>query len=127
MGKLTVAPAILEHRGPLSPEQRVVILRHTIEGAELLACTAGLEHLAGAVRATHEHWDGTGYPDGLAGSAIPLAARVVTCADAFDAMSSDRPYRTAMPRAEALVRLRDGAGSHFDPSVAGATLDVLSG
>jgi HD-GYP domain-containing protein (c-di-GMP phosphodiesterase class II) len=126
VGKLTVAPEILEQRGPLTPEQRVIILRHTIEGAELLACTAGLEHLAPAVRATHERWDGAGYPDGLAGTAIPLAARIVTCADAYDAMAFRRPYRPALPRAEVLGRLGDGAASHFDPAVVGAALEVFA-
>jgi HD-GYP domain-containing protein (c-di-GMP phosphodiesterase class II) len=126
VGKLAVDPGILDQRGPLDPGQRVAILRHTIEGAELLACTAGLEHLAGAVRATHERWDGTGYPDGLTGTAIPRAARIVTCVDAFDAMvSSDRPYRRALTRAEALVRLREGAGAQFDPAVVRAVPAVL--
>jgi HD-GYP domain-containing protein (c-di-GMP phosphodiesterase class II) len=125
VGKITVAPEILEQPGPLTHEQRGVILRHTIEGAELLACTAGLEHLAGAVRATHERWDGAGYPDGLVGRAIPLPARIVACADAYDAMACRRPYRPALGRAEVLVRLRDGAGSHFDPAVVRAALEVV--
>jgi HD-GYP domain-containing protein (c-di-GMP phosphodiesterase class II) len=126
VGKLAVDPAILEHRGPLTTAQRAVIRRHTIEGAELLACTAGLEHLARAVRATHERWDGAGYPDGLAGPSIPLPARVVACVDAYDAMVCERPYRPALPQAQALVRLRHGSGTHFDPAVVRATLEVLA-
>ena len=78
--------------------------RHTIEGEELLAGIAGLEHLAPAVRATHEAWDGSGYPDGLAGDEIPLTARIVTVVDAFDAMTSERAYRKPLPRREALRR-----------------------
>ena len=91
--------------------------RHTIEGEELLAGIAGLEHLAPAVRATHEAWDGSGYPDGLAGDEIPLTARIVTVVDAFDAMTSERAYRKPLPRREALRRLRAGAGMQFDPRV----------
>ena len=90
--------------------------RHTIEGEELLAGIAGLEHLAPAVRATHEAWDGSGYPDGLAGDQIPLTARIVTVVDAFDAMTSERAYRRPLPRREALRRLRTGAGAAVRPA-----------
>ena len=92
---------------------------------ELLAGIAGLEHLAPAVRATHEAWDGSGYPDGLAADDIPLTARIVTVVDAYDAMTSERAYRRALPRREALRRLRWGAGRQFDPRVVGAILRVL--
>jgi HD-GYP domain-containing protein (c-di-GMP phosphodiesterase class II) len=77
------------------------------------------------VRATHEAWDGTGYPDGLAGDDIPLTARIVTVVDAFDAMTSQRAYRRPLPRHEALRRLRAGAGMQFDPGVVNAILRVL--
>ena len=83
--------------GPLDDRQRERMRRHTIEGEELLAGIAGLEHLAPAVRATHEAWDGSGYPDGLAGDEIPLTARIVTVVDAFDAMTSERAYRKPLP------------------------------
>jgi len=125
VGKLAVDAHILDWPGPLDERQRERMRRHTIEGEELLAGIAGLEHLAPAVRATHEAWDGSGYPDGLAADDIPLTARIVTVVDAYDAMTSERAYRRALPRREALRRLRWGAGRQFDPRVVGAILRVL--
>jgi HD-GYP domain-containing protein (c-di-GMP phosphodiesterase class II) len=125
VGKLAIPPDVLDFPGPLTPGQRVLVRRHTIEGEELLVQTAGLEHLAPAVRASHEAWDGTGYPDGLAGEGIPLAARIVACADAFDAMTSDRAYRRGVPPAEAAARIAEGAGGQFDPRVAEALLAAV--
>ena len=125
VGKLAVDSNILDWPGPLDDRQRERMRRHTIEGEEMLAGIAGLEHLAPAVRATHEAWDGTGYPDGLAGDDIPLTARIVTVVDAFDAMTSQRAYRRPLPRHEALRRLRAGAGMQFDPGVVNAILRVL--
>jgi two-component system, cell cycle response regulator len=125
VGKLAVPPEVLDFPGPLTPAQRVLMRRHTIEGEELLAQTAGLEHLAGAVRATHEAWDGTGYPDGLAGEGIPIAARIVACADAYDAMTSTRAYRRGLAPAEAVARVAAAAGGQFDPVVAEALLKVV--
>jgi HD-GYP domain-containing protein (c-di-GMP phosphodiesterase class II) len=125
VGKLAVDPHILDWPGPLDDRQRERMRRHTIEGEELLAGIAGLEHLAPAVRATHEAWDGSGYPDGLAGDDIPLTARIVTVVDAFDAMTSERAYRRPLARREALRRLRAGAGMQFDPRVVGSILRVL--
>jgi HD-GYP domain-containing protein (c-di-GMP phosphodiesterase class II) len=91
----------------------------------MLAGVAGLEHLAPAVRATHEAWDGSGYPDGLHGDQIPLSARIVSVVDAYDAMTSERAYRQPLPRREALRRLRAGSGVQFDPHVVDAILRVL--
>ena len=125
VGKLAVDPHILDWPGPLDDRQRDRMRRHTIEGEELLAGIAGLQHLAPAVRATHEAWDGSGYPDGLAGDDIPLTARIVTVVDAFDAMTSERAYRKPLPRHEALRRLRAGAGMQFDPRVVETIVHVL--
>jgi two-component system, cell cycle response regulator len=122
VGKLTIPPSILDWPGTLDAIQRARMRRHTIAGEELLARTAGLEHLGPAVRATHEAWDGSGYPDGLAGAEIPLSARIVACCDSFDAMVSHRAYRRALPRQEACRRVRGAAGHQFDPDVAGALL-----
>ena len=116
---------ILDWPGPLDEGQRERMRRHTIEGEEMLAGIAGLQHLAPAVRATHEAWDGSGYPDGLAGDDIPLTARIVTVVDAFDAMTSERAYRKPLPRGEALRRLRAGAGAQFDPRVVETIVRVL--
>ena len=125
VGKLAVDPDILDWPGPLDDRRRERMRRHTIEGEEMLAGIAGLEHLAPAVRATHEAWDGSGYPDGLTGEEIPLTARIVTVVDAFDAMTSERAYRKPLPRREALRRLRAGSGMQFDPRVVNALLRVL--
>src|SRR4051794_7240943 len=125
VGKLTIDPHLLDWEGPLDAQQRARIRRHTIAGEELLAETAALETLAFLVRATHEAWDGPGSPDGLRGDRIPLTARIVAAADSFDAMTSDRAYRTALPRREACRRLRAGAGVQFDPRVADALLRVV--
>jgi two-component system, cell cycle response regulator len=125
VGKLTIDPHLLDWEGPLDEEQRARIRRHTVAGEELLAEIAGLEHLAGLVRATHEAWDGSGYPDGIRGERIPLTARIVSAADSFDAMTSDRAYRTALPRREACRRMRRAAGMQFDPLVVDALLRVV--
>jgi HD-GYP domain-containing protein (c-di-GMP phosphodiesterase class II) len=125
VGKLAVDPHILDWPGPLDEHQRERVRRHTIEGEELLAGIAGLEHLAPAVRATHEAWDGSGYPDGLHRDQIPLSARIVTVVDAYDAMTSERAYRRPLPRREVLHRLRFGAGRQFDPRVVGTLLALV--
>jgi len=125
VGKLTIDPELLDWGGPLDDDQRARLRRHTIAGEELLAEVAGLEHLAGVVRATHEAWDGSGYPDGLSGDSIPLTARIVAAVDSFDAMTSDRAYRRALPRREACRRMSRGAGSLFDPRVVDALLRVI--
>jgi HD-GYP domain-containing protein (c-di-GMP phosphodiesterase class II) len=125
VGKLAIDPKILDHDGPLDDLQRHVMRRHTIQGEEILCMTAGLEHLGQAVRATHEWWDGGGYPDGIEGDDIPLEARIVSCADAYDAMVHDRSYRAALEPAEARRRIDNDAGRQFDPMVAAALLDVL--
>jgi HD-GYP domain-containing protein (c-di-GMP phosphodiesterase class II) len=98
---------------------------HTIRGAEILAEIAGLAHLAPLVRASHERWDGTGYPDRLLGEQIPLASRIVFTVDAFDAMTNDRPYRRSLGRPEARRRIAAGAGTAFDPRVVRALLAAV--
>jgi HD-GYP domain-containing protein (c-di-GMP phosphodiesterase class II) len=125
IGKLAVPAAILDLARPLDTRERAVVRAHTIHGAEILAEIAGLRHLAPLVRASHERWDGTGYPDGLAGEQIPPAARIVFAVDAFDAMTNDRPYRRALERAEARRRIAAGAGTAFDPRVVRAMLAAL--
>jgi HD-GYP domain-containing protein (c-di-GMP phosphodiesterase class II) len=126
VGKLAIDPQTLDHDGPLDDLQRHVLRRHTIQGEDILCMTAGLEHLGPLVRATHEWWDGGGYPDGLQGEEIPLEARIVGCADAYDAMTNERSYRAAFPPEEACRRIERDAGRQFDPIVAAALLDVLA-
>jgi HD-GYP domain-containing protein (c-di-GMP phosphodiesterase class II) len=125
IGKLAVDRGILDYPGPLGARERAIMARHTIEGEELLARTTGLEHLAPLVRATHERYDGTGYPDGLAGDGIPLPARIVSCIDAYDAMTASRAYRRALTFGEARERLRAGSGTQFDPAVVAVLLSIV--
>ena len=100
--------------------------RHTLEGQRMLDRVGGLLSEAGfVVRSSHERWDGSGYPDGLAGEEIPVEARIVACCDAFNAMTTDRSYRDALPVALAVEELRSCAGSQFDPDVVAALTAIL--
>jgi len=126
VGKIGVPKEIVNKQGPLSDEEWEVMRRHTIVGQKMLDRVGGaLEEIGRVVRASHERWDGTGYPDGLAGEEIPIAARIVATADAFSAMTTDRPYRAARDREYAIRELRAKAGSQFDPVVAEATIVVV--
>ena len=118
VGKIGVPDRILLKRGPLDDDERTVMKRHTEIGESLLAHVPLLHGEGlGVVRSHHERWDGSGYPDGLAEEEIPLGARIFAVADALDAMTNDRPYRSRMPWDEAFKKLRDDAGTHFDPAV----------
>lgn len=118
VGKLAIDNEIINRQGPLTQEEFTVIKTHTIEGHHMLEEVGGLLGRVGSiVRSCHERWDGTGYPDGLAGEAIPLVARIVFCCDAFHAMTTDRSYRAARSTERALAELRANAGSQFDPTV----------
>jgi putative nucleotidyltransferase with HDIG domain len=118
IGKIGVPTEYLARRGSLTSEERRAVQRHPDVGARLLTPLGLGEELVAAVRHHHERWDGTGYPDGLAGEAIPLAARLLAITDAFDAMTCDRPHRRALTQNAALAELRGALGSHFDPVVA---------
>jgi HD-GYP domain-containing protein (c-di-GMP phosphodiesterase class II) len=124
IGKLGVPDAILTKPGRLEPEELAEIRKHPAAGARMLDGIESLRHGLGCVRHHHERWDGTGYPDGLAESAIPLEARIVAVADAYDAMISDRPYRAALEREAALAEVDRCGGTQFDPRVAGALLEL---
>jgi HD-GYP domain-containing protein (c-di-GMP phosphodiesterase class II) len=125
IGKLAIPRRLLNKAGPLTEEERRVVEQHTLIGERILAPIEFLAPVLPLVRHAHERWDGRGYPDGLAGAAIPLGARVVFACDAYDAMSNDRPYRGALAPSEVRAELRDGAGSQFDPAVVEALLAVL--
>ncbi|MBI5106222.1 MAG: HDOD domain-containing protein [Solirubrobacterales bacterium] len=127
LGKIGVPDRVLHKPGPLSADDWAVMRCHPEWGADALSLIPGLGDVAGAIRAHHERWDGQGYPDGLAGEAAPLAARIIAVCDAFHAMLSDRPYRKALEPAAALAQVRDGAGTQFDPGVVRALLEVLPG
>jgi HD-GYP domain-containing protein (c-di-GMP phosphodiesterase class II) len=117
IGKIGIPSEILRKAGPLTDEEYQVVKEHPVLGARILAPIDRLADVRPIVRAAHERWDGTGYPDGVAGSEIPLESRIVFVCDAFHAMTSDRPYRGRLPHEEALRRLREGAGTQFDPTV----------
>jgi HD-GYP domain-containing protein (c-di-GMP phosphodiesterase class II) len=126
VGKLRIPNEIINKPGALDPQEWEIIRTHTLEGQRMLERVGGV--LAGVgriVRASHERWDGGGYPDGLRGEQIPLAARIVTACDAYSAMTTDRPYRRALPAEVARAELVSCAGSQFDPVVVGALLRVV--
>jgi HD-GYP domain-containing protein (c-di-GMP phosphodiesterase class II) len=117
-----------DHRqpGPLTEAERALTETHTIQGEQMLAKVGGLLAEVGRImRSCLERWDGAGYPDGLAGERIPLIARIVCACDAFDAMTTDRPYRPARSHDEALAELRACSGARFDPAVVAAIEAVL--
>jgi HD-GYP domain-containing protein (c-di-GMP phosphodiesterase class II) len=125
VGKIRIPGEIINKPGPLDPDERAIIETHTIEGERLLEQVGGLlGHVGRIVRSCHERWDGRGYPDGLAGEAIPLVARIVCACDAFSAMTTDRSYRRARSVGEALTEMERCAGAHFDPQVVDALCRV---
>jgi two-component system, cell cycle response regulator len=126
VGKLAVPDIVLQKAGPLDPTEWGFIRSHTLIGQRILSAAPALSPVGVVVRSTHENWDGTGYPDGLAGEAIPLAARIIAACDAYSAMTSDRPYRPARTPAEAIGELRRCAGTQFDERVARVLCAVLA-
>jgi HD-GYP domain-containing protein (c-di-GMP phosphodiesterase class II) len=118
VGKIHIPKEIINKPGKLDETEWELMRAHTIDGERMLQQVGGLlANVGHIVRATHEHYNGGGYPDGLAGDAIPIEARIVCTCDAYSAMTTDRSYRKAMPKAEALAELRRCAGTQFDPSV----------
>ncbi len=117
VGKLALPESILTKPGPLDEEEWRLIRQHTIVGERIIAAAEGLGEVAKTVRSTHERWDGTGYPDQLAGDAIPFPARLIAICDAFDAMTAERPYVPALTQQEALDELVRNAGTQFDPEL----------
>src|SRR4051794_25447872 len=117
VGKIGIPDHVLHNPDPLTREEWAVMRQHPVIGERILEPLPGLSDVARAVRHEHERWDGTGYPDGLSGEDIPLSARVVLACDAYHALVSDRPYRSALPRDDALRELEFCAGTQFDPAV----------
>ena len=120
VGKMAIPDAILDKPAPLEPDEWEFIRRHTLIGERIVAAAPALRPVAALVRSSHERWDGTGYPDQLAGEEIPLGARIVAVCDAFDAMIADRPYRLGVDAVLALGELGRCAGTQFDPAVVAA-------
>jgi diguanylate cyclase (GGDEF)-like protein len=125
VGKIAIPDAILEKAGPLNETEWGFMRRHTIIGERILLAAPALRSVARLVRSSHERWDGAGYPDGLSGVDIPLGARIVAVCDAFDAMTTTRPYRSSIEEPAALQELHRCAGTQFDPEVVDAFSRVL--
>jgi len=126
VGKIAVPKEIINKKGPLDDREWEIMRQHTIEGEKMLQRVGGVLAEAGViVRASHEEFDGSGYPDGLAGDQIPIEARIISCCDAFSAMTTTRSYRKAMPIEKAIEELRDNAGSQFDPRVVEALIEII--
>ncbi len=126
IGKIAVPKEIVNKPSRLDPREWEIIKTHTVEGQRMLDRVGGfMGNVGRIVRSHHERWDGRGYPDGLAGREIPLAARIISCCDAFNAMTTDRPYRRALPTSVALAELHEHAGAQFDPQVVDALSAVV--
>lgn len=126
VGKIAVPKEIINKPGKLDESEWEIIKTHTIEGQKMLERVGGFMREVGEiVRSSHERWDGGGYPDGLRGAAIPLEARIVSTCDAFNAMTTTRSYRRAMPQSEAVAELRAHSGTQFDPRVVDAIVALL--
>lgn len=127
VGKIAVPKEIINKAGELDEREWAIIKTHTIEGQRMLQKIGGfMNEIGRIVRASHEHWDGSGYPDGLLRDAIPLEARIVSACDAFNAMTTTRSYRKAMSHTAACEELTRSAGSQFDPSVVGVLLELAA-
>ena len=124
IGKIGIDDSILRKPGPLTREEFEVMKTHTVKGAEIVRTIPDLHPLIPIIRSHHERWDGNGYPDALTGEDISPLARIVALADAFDAMTSDRPYRKGMPLDVAFSEIEKGAGKQFDPQFAAAFLSL---
>jgi diguanylate cyclase (GGDEF)-like protein/putative nucleotidyltransferase with HDIG domain len=127
IGKVAIPDELLHKPGPLTELEWVAMREHPVIGERILRAIPGLGGVARIVRHEHERWDGTGYPDGLAGEEIPVGARIILACDAYHAMTSNRPYRAAMSHAEAIRELAVHAGSQFDPQVTEILIGCLYG
>jgi diguanylate cyclase (GGDEF)-like protein len=126
IGKLAIPDTILRKNEGLTEEEWAFVRQHTIIGQRILAAAPALGEVATIVRSSHEYWNGSGYPDGLAGEAIPLEARIIAVADAFTALTSRRPYRDAISQERALPEIQRSAGTQFDPAIVAALQEVLA-
>jgi diguanylate cyclase (GGDEF)-like protein len=127
IGKVGVPDEVLHKPGPLTEREWEIMRQHPAIGERILRAIPGLGAVARIVRHEHERWDGNGYPDNLAGAAIPVGSRIILACDAYHAMTSDRPYRKAMQHPEAMAELTGNAGTQFDPEVVQALVGYLFG
>jgi len=126
IGKIAVPDSILHNTDDLTEEEWLVIRQHTVIGEQIIEPVGFLRGVSRIVRHSHEHWDGSGYPDGLAGEQIPIESRIVFACDAFDAMTTTRSYQEALSRERGIARMVELRGTHFDPVVVDALLEVLA-
>jgi HD-GYP domain-containing protein (c-di-GMP phosphodiesterase class II) len=126
VGKVAIPDTILNKAGPLDAEEWEFIRRHTEIGERIISAAPSLASAAELVRSSHERYDGNGYPDRLGGEDIPVGARIIAVCDAFDAMTSNRPYSDAITVTEALAELRRCSGTQFDPHVVAVFLEVIN-
>jgi HD-GYP domain-containing protein (c-di-GMP phosphodiesterase class II) len=124
VGKIGIRDDLLSKEGPLTVKEREMIQQHPVLGYDILDPVSIPEGIKLAVRHSHERWDGCGYPDGLAGERIPLAARIIAVADAYEALTTERPYRSAQSPRDAVAEIKRNAGTQFDPKVVDAALRV---
>jgi len=117
VGKIAIPDAILRKAEPLTPDEWNISRLHPYHSAQIVKPVEPLQRIVPWIYHHQEKWDGSGYPDGLKGEAIPLAARIIAVVDAFNAMTTDRPYRRALSREQAIAELKRGAGTQFDPMV----------
>jgi HD-GYP domain-containing protein (c-di-GMP phosphodiesterase class II) len=115
IGKITIAEDILMKPGALTPGEWAIVKQHSELGADMTNTIPELSSLSEAIQGHHEHWDGTGYPQGLKGTDIPLPSRIIAIIDAYDVMTHGRPYKKAMSQEAAIKELQNGAGNQFDP------------
>lgn len=125
IGKVNIPPEILYKPGKLTPEEYEIMKMHPIYGEQIVRPIASLRYLCPTIRGHHERWDGKGYPDGLAGEAIPIAARIISVADVFDALSAERPYKRGMEIEKVRGILAEGRGTHFDPALVDSFLRII--
>ena len=126
VGKIGIPDRILRQAMALTADEMAWMRRHPQIGADIIGPVEGLQHVAPLIRHHHEKWDGTGYPSGLKAEEIPLGSRIISVADAFEAMVADRIYRPSLGLTKALEELQTGRGSHFDPQVVDAFLDMIA-
>jgi HD-GYP domain-containing protein (c-di-GMP phosphodiesterase class II) len=126
VGKVGVPEAILNKPGPLDEDEWLIMRMHPEMGVQMVSGINSLHPAVEVIRSHHERWDGRGYPSGLAGEEIPLSARVFSVCDAFDAMTSDRPYRRALPFDQAVEQIIAGTGTQFDPAMAEAFVSIAN-
>lgn len=125
IGKIGIRDEVLNKPGRYTPEEFEEMKRHPVIGARIVASVKAMEQGADWIRHHHERYDGTGYPDGLKGEEIPLGARIIAVADAFDAMLYDRPYKAGRPLPEVIEEFKRSSGTHFDPKVVEVLLDLI--